>query len=516
MKKTKLEETLERITSVLLEAQPATADAIATRLELPLPKVQQLLDEHTGRYVCEDGKYSVTQLPIEWHRGIRRNWIESMKLKSFEYIESDGSVSNHRPHRMHRFLEAFETFARDGLPRFLKEATLCKRLNVSIATLRRAIRDAEYCGLLKVEPHSGQVNRYEINWFTVKEVLLSDPETASLIDQTSRPKPPTKDIPTPIKLADTPIKLADTPIKLADTPIKLETTPINLHGVTSDRTSIRVHAGACAQQPAAVNQSLNQNTNQQQEDEPDADGFVARRLKTKPGDPWPHLETDHINRFPDLLNLFELWCSKKFHRVEPDQLQDVFVKFIALGRYLVFDGNFRSPAARFTQLVKTLPPDRWPGQREYAHWAHYLIAENTPEKVAKAKIERELARERARMRTAAEGISILRDDDPWTHCRQIVLVRTGTPRIEPAPKPFYPREERKALEEEFGEQLDALSDEDRFALFADRPSTQAYMEAHPEWFGRDGPQRDLLLTAFAQSLTQAVSSSPRKEADVYD
>lgn len=114
------------------------------------------------------------QLQIDWHRGTRKALITNLIIPGLTVRQSKRIID---------LLKAVETFARDGLYRYLKAATVAKEMKCSERTVLRAIEDCVELGLLKYEASrdSKLASKYEIDWGTIKQMIVDDPKTIGIL-----------------------------------------------------------------------------------------------------------------------------------------------------------------------------------------------------------------------------------------------------------------------------------------------------------------------------------------------
>lgn len=114
------------------------------------------------------------QLQIDWHRGTRKALITNLIIPGLTVRQSKRIID---------LLKAVETFARDGLYRYLKAATVAKEMKCSERTVFRAIEDCVELGLLKFEASrdSRLASKYEIDWGTIKQMIVDNPKTIGLL-----------------------------------------------------------------------------------------------------------------------------------------------------------------------------------------------------------------------------------------------------------------------------------------------------------------------------------------------
>lgn len=114
------------------------------------------------------------QLKIDWNRGLRKALIANLILPGLTVRQSKRIID---------FLKAVEEFARDGEARWLKASTVAKGMKVSERTVFRAIDDCVEWKLLRYEGCQDKLSasRYEIDWGTIKQMIVDNPKTIALL-----------------------------------------------------------------------------------------------------------------------------------------------------------------------------------------------------------------------------------------------------------------------------------------------------------------------------------------------
>ncbi len=264
-------------------------------------------------------------------------------------------------------LRVIEGHARDGDSCHLKADTVAKEMGCSVRTVYRAVTSCVEGGFLRFEGnrYKNDASEYGINWASVGRSLLSNPETAAVVEPTeaellatalvvradnlsdvegrftpdklSRVEPFTDDNLSGVEAQVTPDNLSVTCANLSRTPDNLSTTPDTVSGVHTLYT-----------RGPARTRSLNHDLNQRIKPCSEAANEIAATNEQRTGG-WSRPIT--VGDLQNRDSVQRLWLhALKFKFVSPD----LRVKFFALAKYtarMARAGEVQNAGAYFTAQV---------------------------------------------------------------------------------------------------------------------------------------------------------------------
>lgn len=270
-------------------------------------------------------------------RQTRRQWLEKVVIPRF--TREDGTTVRNTSH-VKSLLRAIESFMSQPTSWTIAIGDLIQQTGVrSDRSISRFIKDAVHLDLLSVGRTPGGLNTYEINWTTIGEMILANPETAAVIDQSHRYSKRTY---TPDKCAETPDKYDGTPDNCAPTPDKYDT------ATATSTLSSRTRSKPC----------LNHGSTN---DKPSWEKQENATTRKSGHSGWPfEIQIEHLKH---LRTVQTLWIHA-FHKGWKFS-HDHRIKFFLAARYVCVKHKsepLRNPGGYFTQILKTgIETGKWPG-----------------------------------------------------------------------------------------------------------------------------------------------------------
>lgn len=261
-------------------------------------------------------------------RQLRRSKLERLVIPRFRRT-SDGRLV--RTNGLKHLLRVIESHSKTGGAVCLNISTIGREMGCDEKTVSRHVADAQQVGLLIVNRANGRASKYSIEWSTIGQVLLDNPETAWVIDPHS--------------------KRPETPVNLTSTPPNLGATPVNLsNGDASHTPSSRARA-----LKPCINHVIKPSCGD--------DDFESKNPKSPSGFAgWP--KPIYISDLKSISSTNGLWL----HAISQDWgLPDdpgYRVRFFTLAKHVATKSGVTNPGGYFTKrLMEAISSGVWQGSQ---------------------------------------------------------------------------------------------------------------------------------------------------------